>query len=88
MQHNSDEALREAVVHGERAFARDMTLVAQALKTHGALRPDLSVEAATDILVLLVSPLAHQVLRRDRKRSVARYRSTVLEALERALLRG
>jgi len=82
----ADEALREAVMQGERAFARDMALIAQALDVHGALHPDLSVEEATDILLLLVSPLAHQVLRRDRKRSVARYRSTVLEALERALL--
>ena len=82
----ADGALREAVTNGERAFARDMALIAQALHTHGALRPDLSVEEATDILVLVVSPLAHQVLRRDRKRSAARYRSTVLKALERALL--
>ena len=82
----ADEALREAVMQGERAFARDMALVAQALHAHGALHPDLSVEEATDILVLLASPQAHQVLRRDRKRRVARYRSTVLNALERALL--
>jgi len=82
----ADEALREAVVQGERAFARDMTVIAQALKVHEALNSDLSVEEATDILVLLVSPLAHQVLRRDRKRSVARYRNTVLKTLERALL--
>jgi len=82
----ADEALREAVMQGERAFARDVALIAQALKVHGALHPDLSVEEATDILLLLVSPQAHQVLRRDRKRSVARYRSTVLKALERALL--
>ena len=82
----ADEALREAVMQGERAFARDMALIAQALHAHGALHPDLSVEEATDILLLLVSPQAHQVLRRDRKRSVARYRSTVLKALERALL--
>lgn len=82
----AEEALREAVMRGGRAFAWDMALIAQALDTHGALRPDLSVEEATDILVLLVSPLAHQVLRRDRKRSVTRYRRTVLKALERALL--
>src|SRR4029077_4973096 len=64
----ADEALREAVTQGERAFARDMALIAQALHAHGALHPDLGVEEATDILVLLVSPQAHQVLRRDRKR--------------------
>ncbi len=82
----ADEALREAVIQGDRAMARDLALIAQALHTHGALHPDLSVDQATDILLLLVSPPAHQVLRRDRKRSVARYRSTVLKALERALL--
>ena len=82
----ADEALREAVMHGERAFARDMALIAHALHGRGTLHPDLSVEEATDILVLLVSPQAHQVLRRDRRRSVDRYRSAVLKALERALL--
>ena len=82
----ADEALREAVKQGERAFARDATLIARALQAHGALHPDLGVEEATDILILLVSAQAHQVLRRDRKRSVARYQSTVLKALERALL--
>lgn len=63
-----------------------MALIAQALRDNGAHYPDLSVEEATDILLILVSPQAHQVLRTDRKRSLARYRSTVLKALERALL--
>jgi hypothetical protein len=63
-----------------------MALIAQALQAHGALHPDLSVDEATDILLILISPQAHQVLRRDRRRSLARYRSTVLKALERALL--
>ena len=73
-------------MRSERAFAEDMALIAQALQTHGALHPDLGVEEVTDILVLLVSPLAHHVLRRNRKRSIARCRSTVLKVLERALL--
>jgi hypothetical protein len=54
----ADEALREAVIQGERAVARDMALIAQALQAHGALHPDLSVEEATDILLLLVSALS------------------------------
>ena len=82
----ADEALREVVTQGERAFARDMALIAQALQAHGSLRTDLGVEEATDILVLLLSAQAHQVLRRDRRRSVVRYQSIVLKALERALL--
>ena len=82
----ADEALRDAVMLGERAFARDAALIAQALHAHGVLRPDLGVEEATDILLLLVSPHTHQVLRRDRRRSVTRYRSTIYKALQGALL--
>jgi len=82
----ADEALREAAMHGERARAQDLSLIAEALHAHGALRPDLSAEEATDILLVLISPQAHQMLRRDRRRSMARYQSTVLEVLKRALL--
>jgi AcrR family transcriptional regulator len=82
----ADEALREAAMEGERARARDLSLIAKALQAHGALHPDLNVEEATDVLLVLVSPQAHQMLRRDRRRSIARYRSTVLKVLERALL--
>jgi AcrR family transcriptional regulator len=83
----ADAALRKVAMEGERARAQDLSLIAEALQTHGALRPDLSVEEATDILLVLISPQAHQMLRRDRRRSMARYRSTLLEVLERALLR-
>jgi len=83
----SSSLLREAAMEGERARARDLTLIAEALQAHGALHPDLNVEEATDVLLVLVSPQAHQMLRRDRRRSLARYRSTLLKALERALLR-
>ena len=83
----ADEALREAAMQGERARAQDLSLIAEALQAHGALRPDLSAEEATDILLVLISPQAHQMLRRDRQRSMARYQSTVLKVLERALLR-
>jgi AcrR family transcriptional regulator len=82
----ADEALREAAMEGERARARDLSLIVEALQAHGALHPDLNVEEATDVLLVLVSPQAHQMLRRDRRRSIARYRSTVLKVLERALL--
>jgi hypothetical protein len=83
----SDEALRLGVIEGERARAHDLTSIAEALKGHGALRPDLSVENATDILLVFISPQAHQILRRVRGRSKSRYRSTVLKALEGAMLR-
>ena len=52
---------------------------------HGS-NADLSVEEATDILLVLISPQMHQMLRRNRGRSLARYRSTLLKALEGALL--
>src|ERR1700722_6331360 len=80
------EELREGALEGERARARDLSLIAKALKAHGALRSDVSVEEATDILLVMISPHAHQMLRRDRGRSLARYRSTLLKALEGALL--
>jgi hypothetical protein len=65
-------------MEGERARARDLTLIAEVLQAHGALHPDLNVEEATNVLLVLV---------RDRRRSLVRYRSTLLKALERALLR-
>ena len=84
----ADEALRGAAMQGERARARDLSLVAKALHSHGALRPDLDVDQATDILLVWLSPQTHQILRRDRRRSLARYQSTLLSVLERALLPG
>jgi AcrR family transcriptional regulator len=82
----ADDALRQATIQGERARARDLALIAEALEARGALRSDLNVEEATDILFVVLSSQAHQMLRRDRRRSMARYRSTVLKVLERALL--
>jgi AcrR family transcriptional regulator len=82
----AEEALRDAFVNGERARARDLALIAEALHSHGALRPDLSVEDATDILLVLISPQAHQILRTFRGRSMARYRRTLLSVLGHALL--
>lgn len=82
----ADEALRRAAMEGERARARDLSLIAKALHSNGALRADLDVEQATDILLVWISPQTHQILRRDRKRSLARYQDTLLTVLERALL--
>lgn len=82
----ADEALRRAAMEGERARARDLSLIAKALHSNGALRADLDVEQATDILLVWISPQTHQILRRDRKRSLARYQDTLLTVLKRALL--
>lgn len=84
----ADEALRRAAIEGERARARDLSLIAKALHSHGALRPDLDVEQATDILLVWISPQTHQILRRDRRRSQGRYQDTLFTVLERALLPG
>lgn len=83
----ADDTLREAAIQGERARARDLALIAEALEAHGQLREDLNVDEATDILFAVLSPQAHQMLRRDRRRSAARYERTVLKVFERALLR-
>jgi len=83
----ADQALRKAVMEGERARAQDLALIARALHSHATLRPDLGVEDATDILLAWISPQTHQILRRDRRRNLAQYRDTLLIVLERALLR-
>ena len=82
----ADEALRRRAMEGERARARDLSLIAEALFSHGALRPDLDVQQATDILLVWISPQTHQILRRDRRRSLASYQETLFVVLERALL--
>ncbi len=82
----ADKALRRAAMEGERARARDLSLIAKTLHSNGALRADLDVEQATDILLVWISPQTHQILRRDRKRSLARYQDTLLTVLKQALL--
>lgn len=72
---------------GSNSRARDLALIAEALHSHGDLRPDLSVEDATDILLVVISPQAHQILRTFRGRSMTRYRRTLLNVLGNALLR-
>jgi len=84
----ADEGLRAAARGGEAARAQDLRMVAQALATHGALRPELSVDEATDILLALASPQVHQMLRRDRGRSLGEYKRVIRIALQSALLAG
>ena len=82
----ADAELRQAAKAGEEARAVDFAVVVNALAEHGALRKDVGLEQATDILLALVSPQVHQMLRHHRGRSPDEYRNLILNALERAIL--
>jgi AcrR family transcriptional regulator len=83
----ADEGMRDAASQGEAARARDLRLVADALYGHGVLHEDLDPEQATDVLLSLLSPQVHQMLRRDTGRSLEQYRAFLLATLRRCLLR-
>lgn len=72
---------------GAEEATRIMHSVARSLREHGALRPDLSVERAGDVLLALCSPQVHHLLRHRCGWSSAAYRTWLAETLERALLR-
>ena len=82
----ADAELRQAAKAGEEARAVDFAVVVNTLAEHGALRKDVGLEQATDILLALVSPQVHQMLRHHRGRSPDKYRNLILNALERAIL--
>ena len=82
----ADAELRQAAKAGEEARAVDFAVVVNALAEHGALRKDVGLEQATDILLALVSPQVHQMLRHHRGRSPDEYRNLILNTLERAIL--
>jgi AcrR family transcriptional regulator len=82
----ADAELREAAKAGEQARAVDFAVIVNALAEHGALRDDFRLEQATDILLALVSPQVHQMLRHHRGRSPDQYRNLILDALQRAIL--
>jgi AcrR family transcriptional regulator len=82
----TDAELRQAAKAGDRARAADFTLIVNALANHGALRDDLPIEQATDILLALVSPQVHQLLRHQRARSPDEYRNLIQDVLQRVIL--
>jgi AcrR family transcriptional regulator len=82
----ADAELRQAAKAGEQARAVDFAAIVNALAAHGALRDDVRLEQATDVLLALVSPQVHQMLRHHRGRSPDEYRNLILDALERAIL--
>ena len=82
----ADAELRQAAKAGEQARAVNFAVIVNALAEHGALRDDVKLEQATDILLALVSPQVHQVLRHHRGRSPVEYRNLILDALQRVIL--
>ena len=82
----ADAELRQAAKAGEEARAVDFAVVVNALAEHGALRKDVGLEQATDMLLALVSPQVHQMLRHHRGRSPVEYRNLILDTLDRAIL--
>jgi AcrR family transcriptional regulator len=82
----ADGELREAAKVGEQARAVDFVVIVTALAEHGALRDHVSLEHATDILLALVSPQVHHMLRHHRGRSPDEYRNLILDALQRTIL--
>jgi AcrR family transcriptional regulator len=82
----ADVEVRRAAQAGEQARAKDFALVVDALAVHRALRQDLTVDQATDVILALVSPQVHQTLRHHRGRSATEYRDLMLDVLQRALI--
>ena len=82
----TDTEVRQAAAKGDEARAKDFGLFIRSLAEHGSLRHDLTVEEATDVMLALLSPQVHQMLRRHRGRSPNDYCSLILGTLERALL--
>jgi AcrR family transcriptional regulator len=83
----ADPHMRRHADRGAEEAARIMQGVARSLAEHGALRRDLSVERAGDVLLALCSPHVHHLLRRRCGWSSTAYRTWLADTLERALLR-
>ena len=83
----ADPHMRRHADIGAEEAARIMREVARSLAEHEALRPDLSVDRAADVLLALCSPHVHHLLHRRRGWSSAAYRTWLADTLERALLR-
>jgi hypothetical protein len=68
--------------------ARNMRLLAEELRAAGALRPDLSVDEAGDVLWATNSPELYVLLVHERGWSPARYESWLADGWARLLLPG
>jgi hypothetical protein len=78
--------MRRIAEEGARATAVNLGAFVRALADHGALRPGLDVQEATDILLVQTSPHVHHLLRRGRGWTVQRYREWLIDTLIRTLL--
>lgn len=83
-----DEDMRRLSEMAERVNAANFAGFAQALAEHGALRDGLDMGQAADTLIALNSPHVHQLLRRDRGWTAERYRTWLVDTLDRTLLRS
>lgn len=82
----ADPHMRRHAELGESAARSIMYRVARALQVQDALRPDLSVRRAGQILLALSSPTLHQLLRRRSGWSAASYRRWLIEQIGAAIL--
>lgn len=83
----ADPDMRRFDEQGAQATAANAAAMAQALAGHHALRSDLDVQHAADVLFVLGSPHVHQLLRHTRGWTVEQYRQWLLDTLTRTLLR-
>jgi AcrR family transcriptional regulator len=82
----ADPDMRRMAGEGARATADNVGELARALADHGALRPGVDAEEATDVLFALGSPHVYDLLRHQRGWSAERYRAWLLDTIARALL--
>ena len=82
----ADPDMRRMAGEGARATTDNVGQLARALAGHGALRPGVDAEEATDVLFVLGSPHVYDLLRHQRGWSAERYRAWLLDTIARALL--
>ena len=82
----ADSVMRDHADRGAAEATRIMHRVARSLHQHGALRDDISIREAGDLLLALCSPQVHQILRRRRRWTADRYRRWLTEAITLTLL--
>ncbi len=82
----ADPHMRQHAELGESAARSIMEQAARSLHTQEALRPDLSVPRAGQMLLALCSPVLHQLLRRRSGWSAASYRRWLIEQISAAVL--
>jgi AcrR family transcriptional regulator len=82
----ADPDMRAAADAGSKETHRVHLRLTRELHRRGALREGLDAATAADLMYALASPHMHQLLRRHRRWSAARYRDWLTETLQRELL--